>query len=84
MSDFWKDFTYCVKIECHDADTKQIEFCYVTEVDNSDKTFKYATLEDIKAKGLEIQVFHLTKAVDLMNAMTCNGYKASIEPYFKN
>ncbi len=84
MSDFWKKFTYCVKLDLYFPESKECKTAYVTEVDDEHKTFKWKTEEELNGKTDDILVFSLGKAVDLMNSMTCNGYSASIQPMFKN
>lgn len=84
MSDFQKNFTYCVKLDFYKPKENRHEIAFVTEVDNNDKTFKWKTDEQLQGKTNEILVFTLSKAVDLMNCMTCNGYVASIQPMFKD
>lgn len=81
--DFWRNFTYCIKIEFYYPKEDKTEMAYVTAVNYSPKTFEYRTLKQIQEQGLSIETFKLEQAVDLMNSIFCNGYKASIEPYFK-
>ncbi len=68
----WKDFRYAIKID----DDK-----YITDVSYSPKTFEYKSLAEIQRQGLKILSFSLNRAVDLMNAIYCNGYRVSMEPY---
>lgn len=79
---FWKNFTYRVKIEFYKPKTKQTELNFVTAVNYDDKTFEFNTLDEIKKENKDICVFNLEEAVELMNSMVCNGFSASIEPYF--
>lgn len=82
--DFWKNFTYRIKIECYYPRTKETKFHFVTDVDNTHKTFEYLTEEEAREQKKQILTLKLERAVDLMNSMFCNGYKASIEPWFYN
>ena len=83
MTDFWKNFTYCIKIERYFPKEDKTEIAYVTKINNSDKTFEFKTEEKLSSRD-EIQIFKLERAVDLMNSMTCNGFTASIQPFFKD
>lgn len=78
----WKNFRYCVKIECFYHKTNQIAFKYVTSINNDTREFTYHTLEEIEEQKLSIVKLTIKNAEDFMNRLYCNGFKASIEPYF--
>ncbi len=81
--DFWKNFTYRIRISnVYFKKEQEFKDCYVTAVNDEDKTFDYHTEEEIEEKSLKILKFRLNRAVDLMNSIFCNGYLSSIEPYF--
>lgn len=81
---FWENFTYRIRIDnVYFYDEQIYKTCYVTSVNNETKTFEMKTEEQVKEQGLKFKIFKLGQAVDLMNAMFCNGYLSSIEPYFE-
>ena len=77
---FWEHFTYRVKIEFYYLKTGKDEVCYVTSVDLRDKSFGYKNSSEVTPD--QILKFKLEMAVELMNSMVLNGYRASIEPWF--
>lgn len=81
--EFWKNFTYRVKIRFYNPSKKEWEDDFVKKVNHLDKTFEYGTVEEISQKGQKILTFKLEEAVELMNSMVLNGYMASIEPWFE-
>ena len=80
---FWKDFTYRIRVEFYYPETKEEKKTYVTDVNFSQKSFEFKTLEEIKKEKKQIKIFKLDEAIELMNSMVCNGYTALIEPYFE-
>ena len=77
----WDEFKYCIMLEFNDIKTKKLTTCYVTEVNNSDKTFKYKTVKEIQKGEAKPLSFSLVQAVELMNCIYCNGYDVAIKPY---
>lgn len=82
--EFWKNFTYAVKFELHNPEKKETKVNFVTDVNYSNKTFEFRTLEEISKQNKKICRLNLEEAVDLMNSMVCNGYQnVSMQPYFE-
>ena len=77
----WDNFKYCIMLEFYEPKTKKLSTCYVTEVNNGDKTFKYKTVKEIQSGEAKPLSFGLEQAVDLMNCIYCNGYDVAIKPY---
>lgn len=86
--DFWKNFRYAIIIldETVLVDGTMCDgvayIKYVTKIHQETKMFEMNDEEKIKELGLKIPTFPLDTAVELMNSMVCNGFKASITPYF--
>lgn len=73
-TDFWKNFTYAVGIIDNIEGSTCIKYVEKTEE-------KYAYWCD---KFEDAQVMHKTHALDIMNGLVCNGYRAFMTPKFKD
>ena len=76
----WNDVRYSLRLELFNPVTKITTIAYVTETNNTLKTFTYKTTTEMDECGLQPMTFRLNQAVSLLNCIHSNGYKVSMLP----